>query len=167
MKRIRAGALSLLQKLRAIPAERRKLFLLLLFPVLVFTVATATDAYRAWKWAGGDLPLNCTFDRERNVLTIYAQHGTRIDHYYRFAEPYPPLLNPLDWDPEAMVESEPQAFSFQLFEGKDPECLVVFVYPRGRDALERYEFYINHEEVGRRITMYRPGGIMEEHEWMF
>ena len=113
MKRIRAGALSLLQKLRAIPAERRKLFLLLLFPVLVFTVVTATDAYRAWKWAGGHLPLNCTFDREGNVLTIYAQHGTRIDHYYRFAEPYPPL--PSDWDPQAAVESEPQAFSFQLF----------------------------------------------------
>ncbi len=165
MKRIRAGALSLLQKLRAIPAERRKLFLLLLFPVLVFTVVTATDAYHDWKWAGGHLPLNCTFDREGNVLTIYAQHGTRIDHYYRFAEPYPPL--PSDWDPQAAVESEPQAFSFQLFEGKDPECLVVFVYPRGRDALERYEFYINHEEVGRRVTMYRPGGIMEEHEWMF
>lgn len=55
MKRIRAGALSLLQKLRAIPAERRKLFLLLLFPVLVFTVVTATDAYRDWKYAGGDL----------------------------------------------------------------------------------------------------------------
>ena len=167
MKRIRAGALSLLQKLRAIPAERRKLFLLLLFPVLVFTVVTATDAYHDWKRAGGHLPLNCTFDREGNVLTIYAQHGTRIDHYYRFAEPYPPLLNPLDWDPEAMVESDPQAFSFQLFEGEDPECLVVFVYLRGRDALERYEFYINHEEVGRRVTMYRPGGIMEEHEWMF
>lgn len=165
MKRIRAGALSLLQKLRAIPAERRKLFLLLLFPVLVFTVVTATDAYHDWKRAGGHLPLNCTFDREGNVLTIYAQHGTRIDHYYRFAEPYPPL--PSDWDPQAAVESEPQAFSFQLFEGKDPECLVVFVYPRGRDALERYEFYINHEEVGRRVTMYRPGGIMEEHEWMF
>ena len=125
MKRIRAGALSLLQKLRAIPAERRKLFLLLLFPVLVFTVVTATDAYHDWKWAGGHLPLNCTFDREGNVLTIYAQHGTRIDHYYRFAEPYPPL--PSDWDPQAAVESEPQAFSFQLFEGKDPECLVVFV----------------------------------------
>ena len=38
MKRIRAGALSLLQKLRAIPAERRKLFLLLLFPVLVLSL---------------------------------------------------------------------------------------------------------------------------------
>lgn len=165
MKRIRAGALSLLQRLRAIPAERKKLFLLLLFPVLVFTVVTATDAYHDWKWAGGHLPLNCTFDREGNVLTIYAQHGTRIDHYYRFAEPYPPL--PSDWDPQAAVESEPQAFSFQLFGEEEPECLVLFVYPKGSDALERYEFYINHEEVGRRVTMYRPGGIMEEHEWMF
>ena len=165
MKRIRAGALSLLQRLRAIPAERKKLFLLLLFPVLVFTVVTATDAYHDWKRAGGHLPLNCTFDREGNVLTIYAQHGTRIDHYYRFAEPYPPL--PSDWDPQAAVESEPQAFSFQLFGEEEPECLVLFVYPRGRDALERYEYYINHEEVGRRVTMYRPGGIMEEHEWMF
>ena len=165
MKRIRAGALSLLQRLRAIPAERKKLFLLLLFPVLVFTVVTATDAYHDWKRAGGHLPLNCTFDREGNVLTIYAQHGTRIDHYYRFAEPYPPL--PSDWDPEAMVESDPQAFSFQLFEGKDPECLVVFVYPRGRDALERYEFYINREEVGYRVVMCLSGGITKEHEWMF
>lgn len=139
MKRIRAGALSLLQRLRAIPAERKKLFLLLLFPVLVFTVVTATDAYRDWKRAGGDLPLNCTFDREHHVLTIYAQHGTRIDHYYRFAEPYPPL--PSDWDPEAAVESEPQAFSFQLFDEEEPECLVVFVYPKGSDALKRYELY--------------------------
>ena len=165
MKRIRAGALSLLQKLRAIPAEHKKLFLLLLFPVLVFTVVTATDAYHDWKWAGGHLPLNCTFDREGNVLTIYAQHGTRIDHYYRFAEPYPPL--PSDWDPQTAVESEPQAFSFQLFEGKDPECLVVFVYPRGRDALKRYEFYINREEVGYRVVMCLSGGITKEHEWMF
>lgn len=164
MKRIRAGALSLLQKLRAIPADHKKLFALLLFPVLVFTAVTISDAYGDWKRAGGDLPLNCTFDRERNVLTIYAQHGTRIDHYYRFAEPYPPL--PSDWDPEAAVESEPQAFSFQLFEEEDPECLVVFVYPRGRDTLERYEFYINHEEVGFRVVMCRSGGMINVHEWM-
>lgn len=165
MKRIRAGALSLLQRLRAIPAERKKLFLLLLFPVLVFTVVTATDAYRDWKRAGGDLPLNCTFDREHHVLTIYAQHGTRIDHYYRFAEPYPPL--PSDWDPEAAVESEPQAFSFQLFDEEEPECLVVFVYPKGSDALKRYEFYINRKDVGYRVVMCLSGGITEEHEWMF
>ena len=165
MKRIRAGALSLLQRLRAIPAERKKLFLLLLFPVLVFTVVTATDAYHDWKWAGGHLPLNCTFDREGNVLTIYAQHGTRIDHYYRFAEPYPPL--PSDWDPQAAVESEPQAFSFQLFGEEEPECLLLFVYPKGSDALKRYEFYINREEVGYRVVMCLSGGITKEHEWMF
>ena len=144
MKRIRAGALSLLQKLRAIPAD---------------------DAYHDWKRAGGHLPLNCTFDREGNVLTIYAQHGTRIDHYYRFAEPYPPL--PSDWDPQAAVESEPQAFSFQLFGEEEPECLVLFVYPKGSDALKRYEFYINREEVGYRVVMCLSGGITKEHEWMF
>ena len=165
MKRIRARALSLLQKLRAIPAERKKLFALLLFPVLVFTVVTVSDAYRDWKYAGGDLPLNRTFDREHHVLTIYAQHGTRIDHYYRFAEPYPPL--PSDWDPEAAVESEPQAFSFQLFGEEEPECLVLFVYPRGGDALKRYEFYINREEVGFRVVMCLSGGMTRLHEWIF
>ena len=165
MKRARAAATSFLQKLRAIPAERKKLFALLLFPVLVFTVVTVSDAYRAWKRAGGDLPLNCTFDRERNVLTIYAQHGTRIDHYYRFAQPYPPL--PSAWDPEAAVESDPQAFSFQLFEGEDTECLNVFYYLKGEDSITSCEFYIIHEEVGLRVEMCRPGGMIEVHDWMF
>ena len=165
MKRIRASAVSLLQRLRAIPAERRKLFLLLLFPVLVFTVVTATDAYRAWKRAGGDLPLNCTFDWERNVLTIYAQHGTRIDHYDRFAQPYPPLTSISDREPTG--ESDPQSFFFQLFEGEDPECLNVFYYLKGEDSITSCEFYIIHEEVGLRVTMYRPGGIAKVHEWSF
>ena len=165
MKRIRAGALSFLQKLRAIPAEHKKLFALLLFPVLVFTVVTVSDAYRGWKRAGGDLPLNCTYDREHNVLTIYAQNGTRIDHYDRFAQPYPPI--PVASDLEATGESDPQSFSFQLFEGGDPECLNVFVYLKVKDSMDSYEFYIINEEVGLRVAMCQPGGLIKVHNWMF
>ena len=166
MKRIRASAVSLLQRLRAIPAERRKLFLLLLFPVLVFTVVTATDAYRDWKRAGGDLPLNCTYDREHNTVTIYAQNGTRIDHYDRFDQLEPPL--PVASDMKATGESDPQSFSFQLFEGGNPECLNVFVYLKGKDSMDSYEFYINHEEqIGAlRIKMCQPGGRVDVHTWL-